>query len=279
MICQSTQLITVTKKSPCPICKKPDWCGYSDRVAVCMRVESSQPAKNGGWVHRLNEHIRLPPVRVAPKKEKPIHDFTQLAAQQRHAISWSRVCKHAEELGVTPESLDALAIGYDLAKEAYAFPMFDADEKIIGIRLRNVTGRKWAITGSRVGLFYDRLIPPSNRTAYICEGPTDTAAMITLGFWAVGRAACLGQAEQLKALLRRLGVNKIVVVADNDDPKTGPRGEFYPGREGAEKLITDLKIQAKMILPPAKDIRAWLKNGATKNDVLYLENQQAWRFF
>lgn len=45
----------VTRSHPCPVCGKPDWCGYTDTIAICMRVPSDRPSKNGGWVHRLTD--------------------------------------------------------------------------------------------------------------------------------------------------------------------------------------------------------------------------------
>ena len=50
------KLVRVRRKSPCPICNKPDWCSVSaDRaIAICMRVPSEHEAKNGGYVHVLD---------------------------------------------------------------------------------------------------------------------------------------------------------------------------------------------------------------------------------
>lgn len=47
-------IIRVSRSHPCPICGKPDWCGYNSKIAICMRVPSQYPSKNGGWVHKLN---------------------------------------------------------------------------------------------------------------------------------------------------------------------------------------------------------------------------------
>lgn len=44
----------VSRREPCPICGKPDWCSVrSDGAIHCMRTESARPARNGpGWWHR-----------------------------------------------------------------------------------------------------------------------------------------------------------------------------------------------------------------------------------
>ena len=46
----------VSKREPCPICHKTDWCNLSNDGAVCIchRVESPRLAPSGsGWIHRL----------------------------------------------------------------------------------------------------------------------------------------------------------------------------------------------------------------------------------
>ncbi|MGB9662549.1 MAG: DUF3854 domain-containing protein [Moorellaceae bacterium] len=43
----------VSRREPCPICGKTDWCGINSRLAVCMRVKSDYPVSNGGWLHKL----------------------------------------------------------------------------------------------------------------------------------------------------------------------------------------------------------------------------------
>jgi len=47
----------VTRRSPCPVCGKPDWCLVGSRAAICMRVPSDRPASRGmgGWIHRLGK--------------------------------------------------------------------------------------------------------------------------------------------------------------------------------------------------------------------------------
>ncbi|NLS92478.1 MAG: hypothetical protein GXX96_09970 [Planctomycetaceae bacterium] len=49
-----------SRRFPCRICGKSDWCGYTGpeddpTAALCMRVESDKPAKNGGWLHILRD--------------------------------------------------------------------------------------------------------------------------------------------------------------------------------------------------------------------------------
>ena len=61
----------VSKREPCPICHKPDWCTVSNdgMMCVCRRVESPHPAKSGmGWIHVLVERPRREYVPRMPKR-------------------------------------------------------------------------------------------------------------------------------------------------------------------------------------------------------------------
>ena len=89
--------------------------------------------------------------------------------------------------------------------------MRDGAGRVVGIRLRGHGGEKWAVRGSADGLFYDPAMTWTGDIA-VCEGPTDTAAALTLGLSAVGRPSCASGAEALRALVRRLGCRSVTVV-------------------------------------------------------------------
>ncbi|MCL0081287.1 DUF3854 domain-containing protein [Peptococcaceae bacterium] len=59
----------VNNRHRCPICNRPDWCGFNTQVAVCMRTESNYLTKNGGWMHKLQDAPELPPL---IESEKPL---------------------------------------------------------------------------------------------------------------------------------------------------------------------------------------------------------------
>ena len=70
----------VSKKEPCPICRKTDWCNLSDDGAVCIchRVESDRLAPSGsGWIHRLRDVEKKVKVRGEGEQWK-VH-FSQAA--------------------------------------------------------------------------------------------------------------------------------------------------------------------------------------------------------
>jgi hypothetical protein len=171
----------------------------------------------------------------------------------------------AVELGVDMDALERLQPGWDSFNKAVGYPMRDADGKVIGIRLRNSNGDKWAVSGSHDGLFFDpALTLGEHYELVICEGPTDTAAAYTLGLPAVGRSSCMTGLELLKSLCCRLKARLVTIVADADKPKLKPDGSLWrPGIEGAMALGSKLGRIHRVIVPPKKDLREWVGSGCT----------------
>lgn len=259
----------VSKKHPCPICSRTDWCGFTAGAVCCMRAESSRTLKNGGWLHVLDATAacRRPTLaRAASTRPKPTLDATSLHRTLLAATSAVQIAEMAAGLGVSPDSLRRSGWAWYPEKDAWAIPMF-SDDAIVGLRLRAVTGEKWAVTGSRQGLFVpDGQMPDLQTCLTLVEGPTDVAAMLTIGLHAVGRPSCAGGHDLVKPLAAG---RDVVIIADRDEPKIRPDGSiWYPGAEGAERLaaaIAGVCRSLKVIGPVlgAKDARAALKAGAT----------------
>lgn len=269
----------VSKRQPCPVCRKTDWCLIGKSLVACMRVTSPRPKtfKDGsvGYLHPLDGSVIV----IPPKKEREkvnIDCAKLLEEWAGREIPTHGVKKYAEMLGVSHQSL--LVLGCQPAPYwgTFAFPMRDGNNHIVGIRLRNEEGRKWAQTGSHQGLF----IPQMEYTGYlyIVEGPTDTAAAVTMGVFAIGRPSCMGGVFDLIATIKRLHIRRAVVVADTDQDKQRPDGTtFNPGVDGAERLAEQLGIPNCTLLLPSKDMRDFLKQGGTQETLNYLTNQCIWR--
>ena len=261
----------VSRSNPCPICGKPDWCTVSDdgEVVYCMRIQSNMQCKNDAWMHFLKDRDpRLPPQRRAPMplpSKQGAFDAARYHASIRKAWDSVWLDGTAVELGVNMDALERLQPGWDSFNKAVGYPMRDADGKVAGIRLRNSTGDKWAVSGSHDGLFFDpTLTLGEDRELVICEGPTDTAAAYTLGLPAVGRSNCMTGLELLKALCCRLKARLVTIVADADKPKRKPDGSLWrPGIEGAMALGSKLGRIHRVIVPPKKDLREWVGSGCT----------------
>lgn len=261
--------IRVTRRKPCPICGKPDWCSVSSdgQVVVCMRAESPRPCKSGGWFHPIGERVPWQPVPRKRPEPVPVQDFTDLACQYEQRLE--NVDMLAYSLGVSARSLERLQVGYNGV--GYTFPMRDGHERIIGIRVRTTKG-KWCVPGSHNGLFWpEGVYSGSDCRLAICEGPTDCAALLTLGFDALGRPSCQGGVDHIIEFLKGRR-RDVVIMADKDPPKQRPDGSvWYPGQEGAARLaqvIRPLVHTLKVVKPPFhKDIRDWLRAGATHDVV------------
>jgi len=268
----------VSRRRPCAICGKPDWCGVSKdgSVAICMRVRSDRPTRNGGWLHRLADLEAKPPLREyvpRPRRRRQGRDWDAILTWWAKDTTGGRVAQLGRTLGVSAASLRRLGVRWAARCRAWAFPMADAAGRTIGIRLRADDGRKWAVRGSRNGLFRpERLGEASKAPLLICEGPTDTAALLDLGYDAIGRPSCTGAVEMVVDVVRRLKRAEVVVVADADGP----------GIDGAEHLARELTLagrRPRVIRPLAgKDARAWLAAGATRAVVdTVIANAMHWR--
>lgn len=103
------------------------------------------------------------------------------------------------------------------------------------------------------------------RRVYICEGPTDTAALISIGVVAVGRPSCNAGSKYLAELLP-FGP-ELVVVADKDKP----------GRDGAKLVATQLsktKGTVKVIEPTkGEDANEWVQLGCTQSIIDVVADQ------
>ena len=259
-----------THRERCPICDKPDWCSVSDDGAacVCMRVEGDRQVKNGGWLHRLKDRpdasvlCRLKRIDRRP----PMVDIPRAYAALRRRWEWRLADGVAMSLGVSPESVERLSPGYCDFDRAVAYPMRSGFGTVIGIRFRDNEGNKWSVKGSRNGLFFDTATERAEK-AVIVEGPTDTIAALTLGLCAIGRPSCKGCHDHVATLLMRWRTRIVTIIADNDPYReTENSGRvFNPGLDGAKALADSIRIQSRIVVLPAKDIRAWVAGGATRD--------------
>lgn len=256
----------VNKNCPCPICSHTDWCGVSDDggMVICMRQEegSTKLTRNDGYLHVLRKgdgSWQHQGRRVFVAEAKVVRDdLPQILEECGQALDDEKMGMLSNHLGVSAGSLRRLALGWHQVMQAWTFPMLDHACKPVGIRLRSLGGSKSSLTGSCEGLFI-----PTGLTykgpLLITEGPTDCAAMLDLGFEAIGRPSCVGGVDKCIALVRESHPANVVVVADAD----------APGQKGAETLASALLLVNKsvqIICPPdgVKDARAWKRAGATR---------------
>lgn len=228
-----------------------------------MRVESSKKLSNGGYLHPIGDK---PPPR--PVLEHKSDHFLNV---QERLDSWSqfrysrRLDDLSVNLGVTRKSLEMLECVHAPYRNTWAWPMRDGNNGLIGIRLRNLDGKKWAERGSHQGLFIPQTEP--QKTVYVCEGPTDTAALLSIGCYAIGRPSCCGGIPMLQQAVKHFGIRRAVIVSDLDDP----------GLRGAQTLSMHLPIPSAILVCPCKDARLAIQNGMDKAMVDAMTNQLMWR--
>src|SRR5262249_2108079 len=189
------------------------------------------------------------------------HDLASLAASYRDAVDPVQLDVLARSLGLTVDSLTALGIGWAEHYRAWSFPMTEAAGAVVGIRLRRPDGSKFAVQGRREGLV-PAATDPTDPRLLVCEGPTDTAALLDLGCTAVvGRPSCTGGIKLLVELVQRRQPDGVVIVADGDEP----------GRRGADNLASALLTYVptvRVVVPTRhKDVRAFVQAGGTREQL------------
>lgn len=260
----------VSRACPCPVCGRPDWCSVSADGKLCVCMRQAEGAKkrsaNGGYVHVLRddhfhwEHATVRRVRIE-RQRCGRADLDCLARQYQAAMDPAVLQALTDSLVLSATSLGRLETGWDPRRRAWTFPMRDQAGHVLGIRLRFCDGRKMSVAGGHEGLFLPDGISFAQPLLFP-EGPTDCAALLDLGFDAVGRPSCSGGVRHCVELIRTHWPLDVVVVADNDEP----------GQRGAESLALALLAVARsvrVIQPPdgIKDARAWKLAGARRADV------------
>ena len=278
------KFIRVNKKNPCPQCGGSSWCCvFKDGTAVlCQRDSTGRPFVNArgetGWIHKLGPDAPRPAPsahrdRPAPKRD--VGTWERLASKFALQAVPGDVRALAGRLGVTVGSLQRLGIGQAACSELYlnrdprrvfTFPMRNERAECIGIRTRHDDGAKMSMKGSTPGLFVpDAGMPEQLTRVIVCEGASDVAAALDLGFYALGRSSCQGEVPMLVKMLNRI---EVVLIGDCDEAKKRRDGTtFKPGQEGAFALadaLTRAKIVTRVVLPyKGKDLREWKALGAT----------------
>lgn len=267
----------VTRREKCPICGHDSWCliAIDKATALCPRSSTGAKEEWGecGFLHVLDNvmyRARLP-VRFAPRREPPPPDidFEALNQEFQLAVNHRKLELLAASLGLTVRGMRAFGVGWCERSRATTFPMKDENGKVIGIRLRSHCGRKWAVKGSRSGLFYADS-PEGQGRILVPEGPTDSIALYDLGFYPVGRPFCSGGWEFIEGIARR-EQRDWVIVTDRDGPGV------KSAEKGADRIIRYSRT-TRLIYPlEGKDARQWVREGATRDTVrAVIDNAKLW---
>lgn len=312
--------VSVTREHPCPICGKPDNCKLArdGGAAWCGRVEQGSIWQNAGgqFLHRLgdrdadrnrdgsppwprrSDHAPKPEAKWPTAKTDEVNvssppprdwGISALIAFDNPPAEEKRL-ELATVLGVDVEALRRLGVGWTHS-HGWTFPERDATGRVIGINCRSATGEKKRRLGSKSGLTFDpQTWMESTIEAeflFLVEGPSDTAALMSLDLSVVGRPSNTGGVELLAELLCSVPTDRVIVVVGENDrkpheslsptvqawhkPTCDGCSACWPGKFGAittaTKLAELLERQIVWALPPedVKDAREWL-NSQPKDD-------------
>jgi len=219
--------------------------------------------KNGGWFHAFGAAGGRPLPPPPPRRQPPAINATALHRAWLAATVPESLAAFASALGLSVAALTAVGAAWAPPHAAWAFPMRDGHGDVVGIRLRNERG-KFAVRGSRQGIFLADV--PAQKTLFVCEGPTDTAAAVELGLFAAGRPNCCCGGLDIRNYARRHKCGNAVVVSDNDKP----------GLDGARKVGGELGLPYAVYVPPAKDLREFVRLGGTRAMIENTLNHTVW---
>ena len=270
--------IRISDRRKCPICGRGSWCSVSadGSTALCMRQTSSHPIKVGtstGWLHRLTDVIPQPESKSEPAKLST-ETLAEMVRSYREATLRSGVAQEpsdikvlAQALGVSADALCRLNVGHD--GSAWTIPMRAGNGGIIGIHRRFPDGKKFCLSGSRLGLFIPDDLSADGHLL-ICEGASDTAAALTLGYEAIGLPSAGQGFDHVADLLRWHRHDRVFIVADLESGNETLRGDVtWPGIETGIRLAERLMMivpDLRFCLPPdhVKDLRQWI--GTAEHD-------------
>lgn len=253
----------VSGECPCPICGRSDWCLVSldGLQAVCQRVQSDAPWKNG-FMHWITGDVKIPPPTNAAPRLSPETIKTLVGQWEFCAERFKKLPRLAGSLGVSVASLERMQVGWNERLHCYTFPMRDADFELVGARYRFANGDKRSLKGGSEGLF----LPASTvggSMLFAAEGPTDCAALLDCQFNAVGRPNNIGGVDVIAELVARFKIHTVVIVDDRD--AAGSIG----GDRLRDELITNSFVRILRIRPVRhKDARECVTAGGGRRAIM-----------
>jgi len=137
-------------------------------------------------------------------------------------------------------SLPLYGIGWD--GDAYTFPMYDADENIIGILRRFSDGTKCCVDGSQLGIFLPDCVHPQ---VVVTEGFSDAAVATELGYFGIGKPSASFGEKIISNFLRKhlTSLNEcVIIVQDGDD--AGIKSRIKLQAELMRQGMTNIKVVA-----------------------------------
>lgn len=209
----------------CPICGRRKFCMISvdGKFVLCTAVSDGAKKRynfTSGpvYLHVIENKDTRPHLRPIKRDTRPTKELMQYYARNLDQ-SDTALLPLTTDLGVSKLSIISLAAG-QVRHGTWGFPMVNEHREVIGIKCRNLTGKKWCMKGSQLGLYvplsYKEDIP-----VYVMEGESDTAAALSAGLNAIGVPSANACIQMLKQFLKG---QQAYYVADNDSHGVGLKG-------------------------------------------------------
>jgi len=266
----------VSAKNPCTVCKKTDWCIYGKDIAICMRVTSERHKMFAdgsiGYLHALDGSVlhKLP-----PKPEPKLYvDSGKIHKEWGERYGFDSLHYLAKKLGVAKATLELIRCVKAPQHCVWGFPMHNGKGEIIGIRMRHENGRKWCEPGGHNGLFLPYCTP--QKEVVICEGPTDLAAALHIGLYAIGRFNCSGGVTMINDFIRIQRIKRATIVADVDEDRIVGEAVVNPGIQGAMNLMELIEVPSRCVTLPTKDMREFVVAGGDQKTFKSIADQNVW---
>jgi hypothetical protein len=243
---------------------------HGDAITYVMKRDNCRfvnavETLSGGRAVTFQAARRTPPRTLIREENLPPEYFDRLMDGYSRDTHPEDIYMLADDLGVDRDSLHRLRVAWAEEYRAFAIPMSNGRGETIGIRLRSNDGKKWAVKGSRQGLFI-----PTGSTSYdlaVSEGPTDCAAVLSMGMYCVGKAAAMQSPDELIEFIKRHRIQRVIAIADNDSA----------GVKGARKFMAACPVMACELILPTKDVRAFAQVGGSAELLRAMIKNQLWR--
>lgn len=203
--------------------------------------------KEGWLTPSQKQHLDL----ESKKKYKQYAPIDWTSLLRKYILSY---CKNNinPPFNVNDFVLEQLNCGWD---NVYTFPFRNEKNEVIGIQLRYPDGKKRCIEGSKLGLFIPQGVDwIKQNIILICEGVSDTAVALDMGFNAVGLpSATAGHEIIISWLLKNTSHDcRYLIISDRDDA----------GINSSKKLIKEWnKLYGDMYYTVTEraDLREWVQ--------------------
>lgn len=262
----------VTPSRKCPICGDHHWCVIGPGYVYCCRVADGSDKYVESFSahrHRSGDGPGVRKARIETPRKEPDINPTKLQAWYQQSLTHDKLVRLCGQLKLPEWSLQAMEVGWSPEHKKYSFPMADWCVRKTGFRLRSLRANKTSVYGSTSGLFIPLTYERSKRL-WLCEGPTDTAALVSIGLNVIGRPSAKDGHDHIVRFVEPKC--EVVILCDNPEGEDGDGGV---GLEGAERTAQSLRLRkhpVTIIHPPdeIKDARAWVNAGATRHDIEHL---------